>query len=175
MGTFLSIGLAKTIFIRKNNTDETFDEMREGLSKNFDLSLYEEITLDKYFVLDLKSEIFEKEIINLLKEISDNASEYDKDNIHENMNKMQGKRYEEVKEMASNGEISFSCVKGSRVSNDISYLLDNHEGFADIMSIICDGKIIMECYSDIFYFMRNIIVNALKSKLRKCVVISIIG
>lgn len=175
MGTYLSLGLAKTIYITKKSTEEKIDNMLEILDKDFDLSFYNIMQSEKYFVLDLKHEIFEKEVANLMKEIGNTMTGYIKEFNCKAINEIEGKNHDEIMEIAKDKILGFQYMKGYFICNDISYLLGDHTGFADVIDFINDGKIIMECYSELFYCFRTNIVNALKSKLKKSVVITIIG
>lgn len=175
MGTYLSVAVATTIYIRKNSSSETIDSIKGSLDQNFDLSNYSIDSSEKYFILDLKSEIFEKEIVNLMQEIVDTLPEAIKSYTNEDIEKIKGKKCSEIMEVSKEHPIGFQYLDGSIICNDVSYLLKGHRGFADVIDLVNDGKILMECYSDIFYFLRTNLVKALKSKLRKSVVITIIG
>lgn len=78
-------------------------------------------------------------------------------------------------DIAKKHDMNFCYLEGSIVCNDISYLLNEHTGFCDVIDFTSAGKIFMECYNDIFYYLRNSIVKSLKSPLRKSIVVTIIG
>lgn len=175
MGTYLSVAVATTIYIRKNSSSETIDSIKDNLDQNFDLSNYSIKSSEKYFVLDLKSKIFEEEILNLMQEIVNTLPENLKSYTNEDIEEIKGKKISEILKLAEEHPLGFQYLEGSIVCNDISYLLKGHSGFADVIDLINDGKILMECYSDMFYFLRTNLVKALRTKLRKSIVITIIG
>ena len=109
-----------------------------------------------------------QEIVNTLPE---NLKSYTNEDIEE----IKGKKISEILKLAEEHPLGFQYLEGSIVCNDISYLLKGHSGFANVIDLINDGKILMECYSDMFYFLRTNLVKALRTKLRKSIVITIIG
>ena len=70
MGTYLDIGIATTIYARKEDSwrDYSKEQVLENLSKNIDLNIYNIIDEEKYVILEIKPEIFENEIVNILRE-----------------------------------------------------------------------------------------------------------
>ena len=47
--------------------------------------------------------------------------------------------------------------------------------FADIIVYMIDGKILMECYADMFRYLRNLILKNSNNPIKTSAVISIIG
>lgn len=175
MGQYLSVALAKNIFIEKDSMNENFEDIRENLEKTLDLSLYNIESGKKYFILEMKTEIFHKEIIGLMEEISPNLILREREYMQKQMNEIKNKNYEEMMEIAKKHDMGFCYLEGSVFCNDISYILDKHTVFCDVIDFTSDGKIFMECYYDIFYYLRNSIIKSLKSALKNSIVVTIIG
>ena len=60
---------------------------------------------------------------------------------------------------------------------DISYL--DSEGsceiFCNLIDFIGDGKVLFECYNEIFTYLRNCIINSSSNPIRTAAFITIIG
>lgn len=175
MGQYLSVSLAKTIYMQKNSKEESFENVKESLSSLFDLSLYDINNESDYFVLEMKKEPFQKEIVNLMCEICESITFAEKEYMQKIIEDIKSKNYKQIMEMAERNSMYFRYGKGSHVSNDISYLLNNHRGFCDTIDFIYDGKIFMECYNNIFYYLRNSIIKGIKNPLGKSIVVTMIG
>ena len=71
--------------------------------------------------------------------------------------------------------ICFQLDRGTIVSNNVNYLIPGHTAFADIIDYISDGKIIMECWNELFSYLRKAIIKSSNNPIRTAVVVTITG
>ena len=158
MGTFLCCGIAKTIIVKKERY--TREEILEKIKKTIDLNIYNNpLENEKYLLLEMKREFMEKYAIKFIEEqleiALENTSEEDKSLIKE----LKDKKYDELMEFAEEKQYqNFQLIEGNIYSNDISYIANKLIIFADIIVYMIDGKILMECYADMFRYLRNLIL-----------------
>ena len=65
--------------------------------------------------------------------------------------------------------------RSSLFTNDISYIGDGLTIFADLITYLNDGKIVMETYYDMFRYFRNTIIKSSDSPIKTSAMISIVG
>ena len=175
MGTFLLCGIAKTIIVKKERY--TREEILEKIKKTIDLNIYNNpLENEKYLLLEMKREFMEKYAIKFIEEqleiALENTSEEDKSLIKE----LKDKKYDELMEFAEEKQYqNFQLIEGNIYSNDISYIANKLTIFADIIVYMIDGKILMECYADMFRYLRNLILKNSNNPIKTSAVISIIG
>lgn len=175
MGTFLCCGIAKTIIVKKERY--TREEILEKIKKTIDLNIYNNpLENEKYLLLEMKREFMEKYAIKFIEEqleiALENTSEEDKSLIKE----LKDKKYDELMEFAEEKQYqNFQLIEGNIYSNDISYIANKLIIFADIIVYMIDGKILMECYADMFRYLRNLILKNSNNPIKTSAVISIIG
>ena len=175
MGTFLCCGIAKTIIVKKERY--TREEILEKIKKTIDLNIYNNpLENEKYLRLEMKREFMEKYAIKFIEEqleiALENTSEEDKSLIKE----LKDKKYDELMEFAEEKQYqNFQLIEGNIYSNDISYIANKLTIFADIIVYMIDGKILMECYADMFRYLRNLILKNSNNPIKTSAVISIIG
>ncbi len=175
MGTFLCCGIAKTIIVKKERY--TREEILEKIKKTIDLNIYNNpLENEKYLLLEMKREFMEKYAIKFIEEqleiALENTSEEDKSLIKE----LKDKKYDELMEFAEEKQYqNFQLIEGNIYSNDISYIANKLTIFADIIVYMIDGKILMECYADMFRYLRNLILKNSNNPIKTSAVISIIG
>ena len=167
MGQFLAIGMRLRTYIRKEEVNPLFNELPEGkvfqqIESNYHLAgIYERKEEDDYYVYHLKRELLDKELVpfierfyslryeddhkvdsqkvlSTLKELPDTSSR---------LALLKDRRFQTYQE---GGDVDYFYPKGLW-TDGIKCVSDNA-----ILSI--DGKIIMECYSDLFEFFRRCIV-----------------
>lgn len=175
MGQYLTVGVATKIFIEKGGEEK--ENLRDEFNKNFNLKLYDIYEEENYFILTLKKEMLEKNISKLIGEMKQKArqtGEEDYNNIERELNK---KKYDEILEIAKEKKLyRFQFFEGSKFTNDVGYILkESRIAFCDIIGIEMDGKVFFECYYDIFYFLRNSIIESLKNELKDAIVVTLIG
>ncbi len=175
MGQYLTIGIATKIYLRKNHLKK--ENLENSFTKNFKISIYDVSEYEDYFVLTLKEDVLEHNIIELLNEMKQKASHSQQEKYIKAEEQLKGKKYKELIEIADEKSVyKFQLVEGARyICNDISYILEEGDAFCDIIGIESDGKVFFECYSNIFTFIRNSIIESLKNELKYALVITIKG
>jgi len=172
MGTYLDIGIATKIYARKEDRWRSYskEEVLENLGKKIDLNIYNMTDEEDYVILDIKPEIFEKEIGNILSEqlkYCENAEEEMK-----KIDKLKGLSYNELIDIAEEKSmINFCLMEGA----DISYIADRIEVYCDFISILSEGKVFFECYYNMFNYIRNLLVATSKNPLKTAQIITISG
>lgn len=153
------------------------EKILEKIKKTIDLNIYNNpLENEKYLLLEMKREFMEKCAIKFIEEqleiALENTSEEDKSLIKE----LKDKKYDELMEFAEEKQYqNFQLIEGNIYSNDISYIANKLTIFADIIVYMIDGKILMECYADMFRYLRNLILKNSNNPIKTSAVISIIG
>ena len=153
------------------------EKILEKIKKTIDLNIYNNpLENEKYLLLEMKREFMEKYAIKFIEEqleiALENTSEEDKSLIKE----LKDKKYDELMEFAEEKQYqNFQLIEGNIYSNDISYIANKLTIFADIIVYMIDGKILMECYTDMFRYLRNLILKNSNNPIKTSAVISIIG
>lgn len=184
MGKFLCAGIATKVFVRKDGYSK--DEIMNHLNKTLDLKIYDEpIEDEKFLLLGMKTEYIEKyavpfveEQLKIVLENMVDIEEYERisKNLKELLENSKGKNYEELMQMAEEQQsINFELAEGNLFTNDISYIGDGLTIFADLITYLNDGKIIMESYYDMFRYFRNTIIKSSNSPIKTSAMISIVG
>ena len=97
-------------------------------------------------------------------------------NLKELLENSKGKNYKELMQMAEEQQnINFELAEGNLFTNDISYIGDGLTIFADLITYLNDGKIVMETYYDMFRYFRNTIIKSSDSPIKTSAMISIVG
>ena len=165
---------------KNNNSEKRKIYKRRNIRKNkktIDLNIYNNpLENEKYLLLETKREFMEKYAIKFIEEqleiALENTSEEDKSLIKE----LKDKKYDELMEFAEEKQYqNFQLIEGNIYSNDISYIANKLTIFADIIVYMIDGKILMECYADMFRYLRNLILKNSNNPIKTSAVISIIG
>ena len=175
MGQYLAVGVATKIFVEKRG--EKKENLRDEFNKNFNLKLYDIYEEEKYFILMLKKDIFEKNILELIREMKPKTRQEDDDDYNNIEMELCKKKYDEILEIAKEKKLyKFQFFEGSEFTNDVTYMLKKSRiAFCDIIGIEIDGKAFFECYYNIFSFLRNSIIESLKNELRDTIVVTLIG
>ena len=167
-------------YCKNNNSEKRKIYKRRNIRKNkktIDLNIYNNpLENEKYLLLEMKREFMEKYAIKFIEEqleiALENTSEEDKSLIKE----LKDKKYDELMEFAEEKQYqNFQLIEGNIYSNDISYIANKLTIFADIIVYMIEGKILMECYADMFRYLRNLILKNSKNPIKTSAVISIIG
>ena len=177
MGTYLSCGIAKTIIVKKSNY--TKEKILGQLEKSIDLNIYmEPYENERYLFLEMKEEFLEKYAVQFVEEqLKIAVKNYNQQEIYKELvEDLKDKKYEELIKIAECNEYkNFQLIEGNRYSNDISYITNDLTIFADIISYMLDGKFFIECYYDMFRYLRNVIIKSSANPIKTSAVISIIG
>lgn len=178
MGTFLSCGIAKTIQVKKENYSK--GEIMGMLSKNIDLNIYDvSEDTDEYLELELKKDILEKYAVKFAEEQLKIAGE-DINEVSGNkmsLKDLENKKYDELMEIAdSNKCYNFQLIECfAGFSNDISYIARELSICADIIEFLGNGKIIMECYGNVFRYFRNLVIKNSDNPIKTAMMVTIVG
>lgn len=176
MGRYLSCGIATNLTIKKNyyNRGEVFEKIKDEIN----LDIYR-ITEDENMIyLDIKEKVFEDYAIDFILEQLDSIKEKSKHVYEalEELEQVKGKSYNELIDISKEKSIyTFQFMEGSLWSNDISYLCDDLEIHADVISYILDGKIIIESYYELFRYFREKIIKTSNSPIKTACVVLTIG
>ena len=183
MGSYLSVGIAKKIFIKKRRgkfeTESSKENALKEISNEIDLDIYKISIFDDYIILDIKEEILEKNLVNLLKMQFNNfrTDAYEREELSTQINKIENKKFSEIIEISKEKScLNFQMCENGYCCNDISYISNsgNIDISADFISMIFDGKIIMECYYNLFYYLRKSIIEKMDNPLKTSIFITII-
>lgn len=172
MSKYLGIGVAIKIYIKREKypTKTILSKIDKKINlKNYQINEDDE----KYLILNIKRDVFEQNIYELLKEEHEYCSENDKKYIESRLEEIKGKGYEELIEIAKKGIAGFSYHEGKEAKiNNISYVKDELKMYCDLIWYTLDGKFSYECYFDIFEYMRNHIIRSLKNPLKGAIFIT---
>ncbi len=184
MGRFLCAGIATKVFVKKDGYSK--DEIMDQLKRTLDLKIYDEpIEDEKFLLLGMKIECIEKyavpfieEQLKIVLENMDDIEDYERisKNLKELLESSKGKNCEELIKMAKEQQnIHFELIEGNLFTNDISYIGNRLKIFADMITYLDDGKIVMESYYDMFRYFRNAIIKSSNSPIKTSAMISIVG
>lgn len=179
MGQYLSVGIAKSIYIQKEDISKK--DLIQKLERIFEIQIYNLNESEHYYILTLKENVFEKNITDLLTEFKTNVHVNKKEDYDEAIKQVQNKKYKEINQMIMDRKIyKLQYLEGCWLNNDISYIFNENnkeyvKAFCDIITIEEEGKVFFECYNYIFTFLRNMIIKNLTNPLKNALVITIIG
>ena len=173
----MACGLASSITIINKQNEET-EILLKSLSKKIDLNIY---SIDQYkntIVLNLKKDIFEKHAVDFIIEQTKRLRNYEEEGLLDELERLKNLNYNQLMTIAREQNIeTFRYIEGNRFCNCISYLdkHTNNEIFCDLIYFVMDGKVIFECWYDIFDYLRNCIVESSKNPIRSATMLTIIG
>ena len=184
MSRFLCVGIATKVFVKKDGYSK--EKIMYQLKKSLDLKIYDEpIEDEKFLLLGMKKEYIEKYAVPFVEEqlkivLENMADIEDYERISKNLKELlensKGKNYKELMQMAEEQQnINFELAEGNLFTNDISYIGDGLTIFADLITYLNDGKIVMETYYDMFRYFRNTIIKSSDSPIKTSAMISIVG
>lgn len=184
MGRFLCAGIATKVFVKKDGYYSK-EKIMNQLKKTLDLKIYDEpIEDEKFLLLGMKTEYIEKyavqfveEQLNIVLENMVDTRDYERisEGLKELLENSKGKNYEELMQMAEEKHnINFQLIEGDLFTNDISYIGNRLTIFADLITYLSDGKIVMETYYDMFRYFRNTIIKSSNSPIKTAAMISIV-
>lgn len=176
MSMWLTCGIATKITVIKNRDSK--ENILKDLEKEIDLDIYN-ITEDAENVfLNIKEKMFEDNATTFVKEqleIFTNQS-FNWNAMLKELEKLENKSYNELMEIAKKHEcMCFQFMEGCFANNNVNYLIAGHTAYVDVIEYISDGKIFMECWNDIFYYLRNAIISSSNNPIKTATVITITG
>ena len=173
MGRYLASGIATKIVIRRDQFSK--EEILNQIMENVDLKLYDVYDSDpNWLFLEIKKEVFENNIIELLKEEINYCGKHDIAFIKKAIDDLQNQKKDMLLEYIKTDSEVLYYSDGCLVSNNLGYISDKLRAFCDIIPIVSDGKIDMECYNEIFLYLRRHIVKSLENELKGAMQVSII-
>lgn len=182
MGRYLDCGIATKITILKDGGylrgKYSKEEILKEIGKEVDLNIYNVEESEKEIYLNIKETILENNIVEFITEqlkVLEDKNKYIKEAL-EKLQEIKGLTYSEIMKIANEKSIYvLQFLEGCILANDISYITKNFIIYADIISYVGNGKILMEQYYSLFYYIRNLIVKSSKNPIRTAAVITIIG
>jgi len=173
MGCYLACGIATEISVSKKRMTGGFatkEEIVNNLIGKLKPSVYNIEETENYVNFIIKKDVFEKNIISFIKEQLEKAAYSYMEEATENVKNLEGKNFDELMKIADQR----SMVEFQLLGGDVSYLSDGeYRCDANIIHYISDGKISMECYYDIFRYLRETIVESSNNPLKDAAVITI--
>lgn len=177
MGQYLACGVATCINISKNGYSK--ERILDDLKLKMNLDIFNVIDDEKVMCLELKKDIFENNIIDFIKSQVKDIEDYRRERELEYLDELKGKNMDEMIEYSKhyNRRPFFYSEGYFNVCNIVSYIFTdvNCDATIDMVSYISDGKIIMECWFDIFDYLRDKLVKATDNPLKDALFITIEG
>lgn len=142
------------------------------------MNLYDIIENEEYIILNIKKDIFQKNVYKLVKEEIDKIVmyEFDKAYTQYQLKEIEKMKYEELIKISKTGGINaFYFKRGDETSNDISYLdlKGKSKIYCDLIQISQTGETFFECYRGMFTYFRNCIINSSDNPLKTTMVITL--
>lgn len=176
MGQFLAIGMRLRTYIRKEEVNPLFKKLPEEkvfqlIESNYHLAgIYERKEEDDYYVYHLKKELLDKELVPFIEKFYSLRYEGD----HKMDSPAVLSTLKELPDTSSRLAILHDRrFQTYQEGEDVDYFYpkevwtDGIKCVSDNAILSLDGKIIMECYGDLFEFFRRCIVAQL-SDFRLC-------
>lgn len=177
MREYLTCGLVKRMVIRSKNEEDNKELILERIGQNVDLSLYNRIDDDEYIILNIKKDIFEKNIYELVCEQVSRFSlrEYEKLLVEYELKELKNMDYEGLIKCAKRNPISTFRFKRGDGDNDISYLDPKGECviYCDLIQFIQTGETFFECYNEMFTYFRNCIISSSNNPIRTAMILTL--
>lgn len=180
MGQYLACGIATQIRIERDWKSDKTEKILEKLGRKINLDIYDVYADDDIICLDIKKNLFEKYAVSFIEEqleiIKDSLTyEYEVEGLKD-LKKIKGKSYDELIKISNDKScFYFQMLEGNRVCNDVGYLADGETAYADVVTYISDGKIYMECYYQMFDYIRELIIKSSTNPIKTAAVVTIIG
>lgn len=180
MGQYLACGIATQIKVKRDWRSDRTEKILENIGKKINLDIYDVYTDDDLICLDIKKNLFEKYAVPFIEEqleiIKDGLTcDYEIEGLKD-LKKLKGKSYDELIEISNEKNcFFFQMLKGNRFCNNVGYLASSATAYADVITYISDGKIYMECYYQMFDYIRNLIMNSSTNPIKSAAVVTIIG
>lgn len=176
MSTRLTCGIATKITVIKDG--DSRKNILKDLERQFDLDIYNITEDERNVILNIKEKIFEDNAVAFVKEQLEIFTNYSlswNKRLSE-LDKLENKSYDELIEIAKNSEcVCFQFMEGCFVNNNVNYLIEGHTAYVDVVGYISAGKVFMECWNDIFYYLRNAIIKSSNNPIKTATVITITG
>ena len=175
MGNCMSDAIAEKIYIEKRYDYDTKEGILKKVKDKIDLKIYDIYDNKKGLELKLKGNIFEKNILGLLKEINLLYDDYAKEllvNVINNIEKLEDITYEKIMRLAKKNDNCFKYRERKEYINDISYLTEDLNLFCDCISLISSEEIFVENYLSLWNILRDKIIMKLKNPLKTAIIIT---
>lgn len=177
MGQYLACGVATCINIRKGRY--TTNQILEDLKLKMNLDIFNIFDDEEVMCLEIKKDIFEENIIDFIKsQIIPVNGRHLKEQL-EYLDKFKGKNFDEMIEFSKeeNDPVFYYSEGYFNITNIVSYIFTNVDCDAtvDMVSYISEGKIIMECWYNMFCYLRDRIVKSTDNPLKDAIFVAIDG
>lgn len=177
MGQFLACGVATCISIIKNGYST--ERILEDLKLKMNLDIFNVVDDEKVMCLEIKKDIFENNILDFIREQITPVRGHFLNKELEYLDEFEGKSFEEmIRYSKENNSKAFFYSEGYlKVTNIVSYIFTNVrcDASIDMVSYISDGKIIMECWFELFCYLRDRIAKSTNNPLKDAVFVVIDG
>lgn len=186
MGRYLTCGIAEKIYIPKKTTgwfSKTFtgEEIISKLSAEINLDIYDITEDEENVLLTLKKNMVETYFFEFLEEQIQNTENDVRNRGLEELKKLKELKKisrEEIIKLSKNGDLEqIGFWEGNQITSDISYVLQDHslDIWCDMIYFVMEGKVFLECYYSILYYLRKAIISKNNNPIKDAFVISIIG
>lgn len=177
MGRYLSCGIATCVSIIKNGYST--ERILEDLKLKMNLDIFNVVDDDLVMCLEIKKDVFEKNILDFIREQIKPVHGHFLERELKYLDEFEGKSFEEMISYSKerNERVFFYSEGYLRVNNDVSYIFTNVncDATIDMVSYISDGKIIMECWYELFCYLRDRISKSTNNPLKDAVFVCIDG
>ncbi len=183
MGQYINVGVATDIYITKGYKEElTVDQIKNIISKEMNIDIYNFEDEGNLFHLTLKPELFSKNILKLLEdEYKFIGYEKDKKEVNDVLEQIKNIPEDEILgELKEKNIDSWCCqfLEGYYMS-DIGYILEHSyriyglHAYADMVVYFYSGKVILEEYYYFLKYTRNKIIASMDNPLKDAIFVSI--
>ena len=178
MGQYVYITIATKIIASKTGRfhfgckEYGIEEVREKLAATFCMDLYDTYQNEEYICFILKQGILEKYLYDFLYEQSFYL--FCGDQIRDELDRIKNLNEEIVLNMLRNEELEYFHYMNFDVMKS-DYLAYDLEIYSEGIHYLSDGKIHMECYSELFQYINKVIRKSSKNPLKDTVYVMIVG
>ncbi len=172
MGLGIAVGVATEIHIEKKGDFKTFskEEILESVKDSLDLTLYNITEDEKHVNLDIKEEIFMDNIYDLLvKELEDfDIRDNEKQKLDNLLERIKdAKSMEEIEKITTEDYQYFFHFLNGCPWESISYISkDELCIFATLFTYSFSFKVVMECYFELFNYLRKKLQKSIDNPLK---------
>ncbi|MBR1883833.1 MAG: hypothetical protein IJ809_02650 [Clostridia bacterium] len=179
MGQYLRIGIATKIRVSKErrfDEDLTYEQIVDDLKETINIDNYNIINTKNNVIFELKNTLIEKHAMDLILEqleIYETKANFERKK--KELQRFNKDLLKKLNEVGYSTKIDcFFLDNGGFYINDVSYISKcGATCYADMIVFICEGKILMECYFDVFRYLRQKIIESTESHIKDSIMITI--
>lgn len=178
MGQYVYITIATRLIAKKSGNfyfgskEYSAEEIKERLEETFCMDLYDVYENEEYVGFVLKNGILEKYLYDFLYEQSYQL--FCGDQIRAELDLIKDMDEEIILNMLRNEELNYFHYMNFDVMKS-DYLAYDLEIYSEGINYLSDGKIMMECYSELFQYINKIIRKSSHNPLKDTVYVMIVG